>query len=81
MTKNDNTPKKEKSPSSSRRIAERRIGSPTTKHGGTAEALQYIYLLNTLKEEISILQNIGDEYLMKLEKYMKPIQKLQLGKA
>jgi len=28
------------------------------------DSQQYIYLLNTLKEEISILQNIGDEYFM-----------------
>ena len=29
---------------------------------------QYIYLLNTLKEEISILQNIGDEYFDEIRK-------------
>ena len=29
---------------------------------------QYIYLLNTLKEEISILQNIGDEYFDDIRK-------------
>ena len=29
---------------------------------------QYIYLLNTLKEEISILQNIGDEYFNEIRK-------------
>lgn len=29
---------------------------------------QYIYLLNTLKEELSILQNIGDEYFDEIRK-------------
>lgn len=29
---------------------------------------QYVYLLNTLKEEISILQNIGDEYFDEIRK-------------
>ncbi|WDA46700.1 ATP-dependent DNA helicase [Fusobacterium nucleatum] len=32
---------------------------------------QYIYLLNTLKEEISILQNIGDEYFDEIRKIYK----------
>ena len=32
------------------------------------DSQQYIYLLNTLKEEISILQNIGDEYFDEIRK-------------
>lgn len=32
------------------------------------DSQQYVYLLNTLKEEISILQNIGDEYFDEIRK-------------
>lgn len=32
------------------------------------DSQQYIYLLNTLKDEISILQNIGDEYFDEIRK-------------
>ena len=32
------------------------------------DSQQYIYLLNTLKEELSILQNIGDEYFDEIRK-------------